>query len=246
MQLKVLGSSSKGNGYILDNGKVALLIEAGVPYRTAIKSLQFDRGRIKGLLVTHEHGDHAGRIQEYIAERIPCYMSQGTALALGIEDSQMVHILTSGSSVSVGGFVAMPFHTQHDAAEPFGFLISHPECGKVLFATDTYYLKYRFRRLNQIMLECNYDLQTLMANRRNGAIEIHRYERTLSSHMSLSTCLNTLKANDLSRVNNIVLLHLSDTNAEQERFRSEVATETIKNVTIANKGVVIDFNKTPF
>lgn len=246
MQLKVLGSSSKGNGYILDNGKGALLIEAGFPYRTAIKSLQFDRGRIKGLLVTHEHGDHAGMIREYIRECIPCYMSLGTARALGIEDSPMVHILTSGRSVHVGEFVAMPFNTQHDAAEPFGFLISHPDCGKVLFATDTYYIKYRFRGLNQIMLECNYDKKTLKDNRRDGTIETTRYERTLASHMSLDTCLDVLRANDISKVNNIVLLHLSEMNAEPERFKRVVASETIKKVTIANKGVVIDFNKAPF
>lgn len=246
MQLKVLGSSSKGNGYILDTGKGALLIEAGFPYRAVLSALNFDRGRIKGLLVTHEHGDHAGMIREYIRECIPCYMSLGTARALGIEDNPMVYILTSGRSVHVGEFVAMPFNTQHDAAEPFGFLISHHDCGKVLFATDTYYLKYRFRRLNQIMLECNYDLQTLMANRRDGAIETTRYERTLASHMSLGTCLDVLHANDLSKVNNIVLLHLSEMNAEPERFKRVVASETIKKVTIANKGVVIDFDKTPF
>lgn len=246
MQLKVLGSSSKGNGYILDNGKAALLIEAGFPYRAVLSALNFDRGRIKGLLVTHEHGDHAGMIREYIRECIHCYMSLGTARALGIEDNPMVHILTSGRSVNVGEFVAMPFHTQHDAAEPFGFLISHPDCGKVLFATDTYYLKYRFRRLNQIMLECNYDTKTLKDNRRDGTIETTRYERTLASHMSLDTCLDVLRTNDLSKVNNIVLLHLSEMNAEPERFKRVVASETIKKITIAKKGVVIDFDKTPF
>lgn len=30
MQLKVLGSSSKGNGYVLDGNNEALVIEAGV------------------------------------------------------------------------------------------------------------------------------------------------------------------------------------------------------------------------
>ena len=118
MQLKVLGSSSKGNGYILDNGKAALLIEAGFPYRAVLSALNIDRGRIKGLLVTHEHGDHAGMIREYIRECIHCYMSLGTARALGIEDNPMVHILTSGRSVNVGEFVAMPFHTQPAYFQP--------------------------------------------------------------------------------------------------------------------------------
>ena len=47
MKLKVLGSSSKGNGYILDNGKEALLIEGGIPYRMVLRALEYDRARIR-------------------------------------------------------------------------------------------------------------------------------------------------------------------------------------------------------
>ena len=55
-----------------------------------------------------------------------------------------------------------------------------------------------------------------------------------------------LKANDLSAVNNIVLIHLSDTNSNEKQFQKEVFEATQKNVSVATNGMVIDFNKTPF
>lgn len=246
MKLKVLGSSSKGNGYILDNGKEALLIEGGIPYRMVLRALEYDRARIRALVLSHEHGDHAAHISEYLRERIPCFMSRGTARALNIEEHPLVHILSEGESKRTGGFALKPFRIEHDAQEPFGFLINHPESGKILFATDTYYIRYRFRGLSQVMLECNYELGTLINNHKHGIIGRERYERTLASHMSLGTCLATLRANDLRAVNNIVLLHLSELNADPEAFRRSVADATLKTVTVANKDVVLDFDKAPF
>jgi hypothetical protein len=64
--------------------------------------------------------------------------------------------------------------------------------------------------------------------------------------MSLDTCIKTLKANDLSLVNNIVLIHLSDSNSNEIEFKKEVKQATGKTVTVANNGISIDFNKTPF
>ena len=47
-------------------------------------------------------------------------------------------------------------------------------------------------------------------------------------------------------VTNIILIHLSDGNSNAELFKKEVAAETGKKVTIASKGIEIDFGKTPF
>lgn len=55
-----------------------------------------------------------------------------------------------------------------------------------------------------------------------------------------------LAANDLSQVNNIVLIHLSDSNSDEKQFQKEVSELTRKNVTVASNGIEIQFNKTPF
>jgi hypothetical protein len=50
----------------------------------------------------------------------------------------------------------------------------------------------------------------------------------------------------LTKVNNIILLHLSKDNGDPTRFKREVELATGKNVVIADKGVEIDINKIPF
>lgn len=246
MKLKILGSSSRGNGYILDNGTEALLIECGVPFQGVQKAVNFDVHRIVGCVISHEHGDHAKHVQKVLDSRIPCYSSAGTATALGLSNNPLVVCMDSNKPYCVGGFKVMGFDVQHDAEEPFGYLIHHEEMGTVLFATDTYYLKYKFAGLSNILIECNYRLDILEANVEAGRIAKPQRDRTIKSHLSYDTCLETLQANDLSKVNNIVLIHLSDGNSNAEEFRKGIAQATCKNVHIADRGMEIEFNKTPF
>lgn len=248
MKLKVLGSSSSGNCYLLtaDNGET-LIIEAGIRFDKVKKALDFDLSKVVGCIVTHEHGDHAKYVRDFINAYISVLMSDGTNEALGLTDQWNVHPVQPFSKHNVGSFQVMPFPVQHDAKEPFGYLIRHPECGSVLFATDTYYLKYRFNGLSNILIECNYRIDLLRRNVQAGRIDHKRYERTIESHMSYGTCLETLLANDLSRVNNIVLIHLSADNSHALEFAQGVAKATNKrNVFVAEPGMEIDFNKTPY
>lgn len=253
MRLLVLGSSSSGNGYLLRSettGEV-LALEAGIRFDRVKKALDFDIGRIVGCCVTHEHGDHAKYVPDMLQSWINVCMSHGTAEALGLlqpEGGRRVPCawIKPFEKFSLGGFDIMPFPVQHDAAEPFGYLIRHPECGCVLFATDTYYLRYRFNGLSNILIECNYSLDILRDNMRAGRIDHKRYERTVKSHMSFSTCRETLLANDLSKVNNIVLVHLSADNSNAADFVQGIREATGKNVVAATTGLDISFNKTPY
>lgn len=244
MELTVLGSSSKGNCYILQNDTEALVIECGVSLLEVKKAVGFNISKIVGVLVSHEHGDHAKYVCQFSDARIAVYMSRGTASkAFG---GRIFYVLDSGLKSMVGNFTVLPFEVKHDAAEPLGFLISHPECGTVLFATDTYYLPYNFAGLNNILIEANYRKDLLEANIKAGRIPPALRDRTLQSHMSLDTCIEALQANDLSKVNNIVLIHLSDGNSSAVEFKDEVHRVTGKTVHIADKGMKIQFNKQPF
>jgi hypothetical protein len=55
-----------------------------------------------------------------------------------------------------------------------------------------------------------------------------------------------LRANDLTGVNNIVLIHLSDSNSDAPRFQKEVRELTGKTVWVAEAGLEINFDKEPF
>lgn len=245
MMLKIVGSSSKGNCYIMEavNGD-KLMIECGCNYKETQISLCHDISSLKGIIITHEHGDHARTVKRYLDYNVPVYCSEGTATALGIVAKASLRPMKEFATYFVGSFIVKPFPVQHDAAQPFGYLIHHSECGLTLFATDTFYLKYNFQELNNILIECNYKKSFLDANE---DISLKRRNRTMKSHMELEQCKGFLMANDLSKVNNIVLIHLSEGNGDPNLFKHEIEQLTCKNVTIAEAGMTIkQFNSTPF
>lgn len=245
MELKIIGSSSSGNGYVLDNGNEALLIECGMAWKNVQKAVNFGVCRIQGAIISHEHGDHAKHAEKAQKSCVPVYASHGTIERIGLSGFN-VHEMVAFQKYVIGNFTVMPFDVQHDAAEPFGFLIHHPETGLVLFATDTYYLKYTFPGLNNIMLECNYRQDILDANVANGIVNPAQRNRTMKSHMSLDTCIETLMANDLADVNNLVLIHLSNTNSDAEYFRQAITSATGIIPKIARPGMIIPFCKDVF
>lgn len=245
MKLKILGSSSEGNCYILENEKEALIIEAGVSFDKVKKALGFNISKIVGVLVTHEHGDHAGHLQHFVKAGISICASPGTLTAKGI-DTNIVKPTDALKTVQFGGFRIMPFEAVHDCAEPFSFLINHDECGNVLFATDTAEILYDFAGLNNILIEANYSDEIVYERIYNGKLNAKQHERTVNSHMSLKTCNEFLQSTDLRQVNNIVLIHLSDGNSNAVQFRERVGLVTGKNTHVAESGMEIIFNKTPF
>lgn len=247
MKLHVLGSSSKGNGYLLraeSSGEV-LALEAGVRLSAVKREFNFNISSISGLLVTHRHGDHAGYIREFANAGIPVYTAADTIRHAELEGVHCVNEIQPMKPFNIGTFQVIAFDVLHDVP-CLGFLIRHSECGTVLFATDTRYLKNRFGGLNNILIECNYRLDILDANTQAGFVSPVRRDRTIRSHMSYKTCLETLQANDLSAVNNIVLIHLSPDNSHASEFVSGIYGATGKNVIAAAKGLVIDFDKTPY
>lgn len=246
MVLKVINSGSAGNCYILENATTALVIECGVKFSDIKQALDFDLNKVAGVLISHEHGDHCKGIKEVIAAGLDVYASDGTIAAMGVAGSHRVTRLFNQTLKQIGEFKVLPFDVKHDCRQPFGFVINHSDCGNVLFITDSYYVGHTFKNLNNVIVEANYSMD--IVNRRLSERNIHVKvrDRVIESHMSLDTCKALLKANDLTAVNNIVLIHLSDGNSDEARFQKEVADLTGKTVHIAKKNLIIPFTKTPF
>jgi phosphoribosyl 1,2-cyclic phosphodiesterase len=89
-------------------------------------------------------------------------------------------------------------------------------------------------------------MDILEENTQNGRVSATQRNRTLQSHMSYETCLETLSANDLSKVNNIVLIHLSNDNSNENDFCAGIQKATGKTTIAAMQGMILEFNKTPF
>lgn len=243
MNLKVIGTGSQGNAYLLETESEALLIECGVRFDLIKKALNFNLSKVVGCLVTHEHGDHAKSVKDVLNAGIEVFTTDDTHKALGTFDNHNARGI-DGRSVYKGGFKIMAFDVKHDAADPSGFLIHHPECGKVLFLTDTFYCPYTFEGLNNIIIEANFSREIM--KRKLSEMEFLK-NRILQSHMSIETCCEFLKVNDTTEVNNVVLIHLSDTNSHEVNFKAQVENVVPgKKVTVASNGMDIPFNKTPF
>jgi phosphoribosyl 1,2-cyclic phosphodiesterase len=210
------------------------------------QGLDFNLDKVAGVLISHEHKDHCKSVLEVMEAGLNTYSSWGTWHKMDAISSHRCRIMHHMVETVIGEFKIIPFHVKHDAAEPFGFVIHHPECGTVLFVTDSYYVPNIFRGLNNIIIEANYDND--IVKRRLEATELHARvrDRVLESHMSIDTCIGLLAANDLSAVNNIVLIHLSDGNSNAADFQRQVQESTGKTVYVASKGMSIDFNKAPF
>lgn len=248
MKLSILGSSSSSNCYVLHNDKEALIIEAGVTIQNVKKALDFNISKVVGCFVTHEHGDHSKYVEQYLKASIDVMSSKGTIDNIVIKGNRKPLAIEKYRILQYGSFRVFAFDTQHDCREPIGFLINHSEIGILLFATDTYYLKNTFpnTNINNIMIECNYLTSLLNENVSNGKIHKVQRKRVMQSHMSLETLKETLKATNLTNVNNIILLHLSKKNGNEKLFKEEIEFLTGKRVTIAKKGVEMTIDKTPF
>lgn len=247
MILRVLGSSSKGNCYLLQSSTDTLILEAGVSVHEIKRGLSFKLSKVAGCLVTHEHGDHSKAVFDLMNIGVKVYTSRGTARALKMQiDHHRLQIIQAGEIFEVGSFKVLPFKIEHDVAEPLGFIINHPESGSILFITDSYFVRDTFRNISHVLIEANFSQEIIDQRVREGASPEFLRNRVFKSHMSIETCLKTLKANDLSKVRNIVLIHLSDGNSDAKDFEKRVADQTGKPVFVADAGMVLELKKHPF
>ena len=237
MKLTVLASGSKANCYLLHSESEALVIEAGVSLLKVKKALDFRLDIIKGCIVTHRHKDHARALVAYANAGINILAPDDV-----FKEHQGHHrfcAVVPGKGYTLGSFKVIPFEVQHDVP-CYGYLIDHPDAGRILFLTDTYLCEYTFPGLNHILIQANYCDEILEENILAGIEHPGKRERLLTSHMELKTTQAVLMAQDLSKVENIVLIHLSDRNADEERFVEEVKKVMGKVVSIGKSGLEMD------
>lgn len=221
LEFRALASSSAGNCHLVScGGTKPLLIDAGLRHQEIQRAVGFALSNLAGCILSHAHGDHVRGIRGLIDRGVNCYASFETWGNLGIVHHR-AHVLVAEQQVQIGEWKVLPFDAVHDTPT-FGFVIDAPSGERLLYLTDTAYSKYRFERLTHIAVECNYSRDLLRANTMRGAIPPDRFKRTVRNHMSLERLIELLRANDLSRVREIHLLHLSDTNSDEAEFADKV------------------------
>ena len=239
MKLKVLGSGSSGNCYILENDEEALIIEAGLPFIEVKKALNFNVMKIKAVLITHIHSDHHLYWFQYVRAGIPVFEPfklDGSGLEFA---NSQFRVIAFDNRDKSGRWL----HNNSDGSECpcYGFYITHPDIGSLVYVTDTEYVRWRFNGVNHILCEANYDMQFVNRDEPN-------YEHRLRGHMSLCTALEFISTNDNPALRNVVLIHLSDKSADSALFRQRTE-ETIKygaDVYVAEKGLEVNLDLFPF
>jgi phosphoribosyl 1,2-cyclic phosphodiesterase len=222
MNFRSLGSSSKGNCYLVESEGIApLLIECGIPIKAIREKMDFSLSGLAGCLVSHEHGDHSKAAKDLLKAGVDVWTSEETAVSLEIINHHRTNILMAEKQVCVGEWVVLPFDLNHDVPT-HGFLAGAPNFDKLLFIPDTSYIRNRFESVNIIAIECNYIADKLSHNIQSGAIPKTVGRRVRRNHMELNTVKNFLLANDLSMCREIHLLHLSDGNSDEKLMASEI------------------------
>lgn len=217
IEICVLGSGSKGNCTLIDNGKNRVIIDAGLSAR-AIKQgllkLKLNFSKIDGILVTHEHTDHI-RALEVLSRDIPVYAHDYTmeAITQRYEIGLKQQMNFSCSQFSIGTLDIQTFNLSHDAVYPLGFSISD-EQSKITYATDMGYCSREFMRTavgsDIIMIESNHDVDMLMS----GCYPAFLKRRIVSNRGHLSNIACAMAISELAQrgTRKFILGHLSENN----------------------------------
>ena len=219
MRVEGISSGSKGNAYIISDGSTDLMIECGVPMSKLMKNCDIDS--ISAVLISHRHGDHCKAIAKMHDAGVEIYAPADVFDAYKLSGSGC-NIAEPFMPFKVGTFSILPFDLHHDVIN-LGYLICSLATGeRLLYFTDTYMVKYKFEGLTHIMAECNYSMRMLRENTELGLVPLFLKDRIKVSHMSIEQLLEFFKANDLSKAEQIYLIHISDNNGNPVTFKRRV------------------------
>lgn len=237
MVMNVVGSGSvHGNCYTLTDSQGSILIlDCGVKKDTIFEAIDFNVSKVKGVCVTHHHTDHSKECKRFEN--------------MGIKVWKPYEQKNSISKMCFGAFTVQTFpltdlngdwtHSNGDGSKCpiYGFMIKHDEIGKMLYITDTEYVKYNFSKSNidHILIGCNYDKDAIEEDE-NKAKSYHVY----SGHMELRSCIDFLRINKTENLKTVCLCHLSEKNADREFFKNETENALGMQVYVASKGLKIE------
>jgi phosphoribosyl 1,2-cyclic phosphodiesterase len=164
--LYVLGSGSRGNCCAVEADGVAVLIDAGFSAREVERrasAVGLDIGRVAGIALTHEHGDHAcGAAGLARRLRVPVLTAQGTWSRLASRFADAEHrLLGLCHTIELPPFVIQACPISHDAFDPLAIAVRISDGTSVGLAYDlgraTAGVRHLLSNLTAIVLESNHD-----------------------------------------------------------------------------------------
>lgn len=244
MLVKTTATGSKGNNYALVSEGEILLLECGVPAKEMLKTIDYQTSKVLGCLLSHEHGDHAKYIKQYMQYGVKVYGSDEVQSNIELIYGEKIEGIKRMNRKKLGSFSVIPFRVPHGETDCDGWLIDTAE-GRVLFITDAEYCPYDFSKMNinYGLIECNYSMDYITLED-DGV----KNRRVLETHMELQTCKRLVQSINTDSLRSIGLVHLSAYNGNPQRFRDEIRSQVDADVDIwvAEKGLEKEFRLTPF
>ncbi len=232
LEFAVLGSGSSGNSAVLCLGETRILIDAGLSAKQLclrLELLGIDPDSLSGIVLTHEHGDHARGIDVFTRKRkLPIYATAHTCEMVreNVKSEVIWRQFEAGGNFEIGGIQAESFSVPHDAVDPVGFVF---RCGKssVGVLSDvghvTRMIIDRLRGVHTLFAEANYDEVMLQ----NDTIRPWSTKQRISNrhgHLSNDQTAELVNAVASPHLCQVILGHLSgDCNTPElaERIISE-------------------------
>ena len=223
-EVTILASGSSGNAALVRSEGATILVDAGLSAKQLKERLALcgvAPEEIKGILVTHEHGDHIKGLPQWCKQyATPLYCNRHTATMVRtkIPEHDQWKIFETGSTFSVGGLSVQSFSIPHDAVDPTGFVLREKQCS-FGFATDLGYATRlvldSLRGVDGLLLEANYDEELLQKDtKRPWAVKQRISSR--HGHLSNEAAAELLQQLFHEQLSHVVLGHLSaDCNKEE-------------------------------
>jgi phosphoribosyl 1,2-cyclic phosphodiesterase len=242
-----LNSGSNGNCYYIGNDTEAVFIDAGLSCRETekrMKRLGLDMDKVKAIFISHEHGDHIHGLPVIARKyKLPVYITTPTLYNSGFLSEGYETISFAGyQPVTIGGLKITAFPKQHDAADPFSFIISGNGVTVGVF-TDIgvvcEHVANNFRECHAVFLEANYDESMLEQGR--YPVHLKRRIRNGKGHLSNNQALDLFLEHRQPFLSYLLLSHLSANNNRPEIVHELfTASAGSTNIVIASR-----FKETP-
>ena len=217
MQFASLGSGSRGNATIIQSASATILVDCGFSLKETEQRLErigLEAAQIDAIFVTHEHGDHIKGVGAFARRhKTPVWMTHGTNRSSDVGTIPNSRELTIGKSVAIGDLEILPYSVPHDATEPCQFLFSTSEF-RLGLLTDagmiTPHIIDVLSGTDALLLEANHDTDMLA----DGEYPEYLKRRVASNygHLNNHQAADLLKRMDTSRLEKVVVLHISDKN----------------------------------
>jgi len=269
MRFTVLGSGSTGNSVLISTEKTRVLVDAGLSAKQTMLRLAEvgeDFEKLDGILITHEHGDHAGGLRVLLKTvECPVFISEATKDAYltpkrsknGEKEARLraemlrnnTVGIESGREFRIGDIDFEPFSVPHDAADNFGFAAKNRGC-KIATLMDFGYfttlIKDKLRECDGIIVESNHSLDMLKA------CPVYSWElkQRISSntgHLSNEDLSEWLTNDFDGSAREIVLTHLSQkaNDPHLAKLTAEAALDTRSGIFHADTNVSLSYHHTP-